>query len=207
MIVWKAGLLATCYTPAQFPPVRLREIALVGRSNVGKSTLVNKLLGQRLAHVSNTPGKTRSINFFSVTCESEKAAFLLVDLPGYGFAKRGKSEQQEWKMLVEEYLLRRESLDLVLQLVDFRHGLLDNDRIFQQWARGNDIPVQVVFTKADKIARGKHREYLEHYLSRSVFTRTVPHITGAASGLGVEELKLFLTAFSSQNASGQAVEA
>jgi GTP-binding protein len=203
MILWKANLLATCYTPAQFPPARLREIALVGRSNVGKSTLVNKLLGQRLAHVSNTPGKTRSINFFSVTCEPEKVAFLLVDLPGYGFAKRGKSEQREWKMLVEEYLLQRDSLDLVLQLVDFRHGLLDNDWIFQQWAHRNNIPVQIVFTKADKIARGKHRGYLERYLSRNVFSKTVPHITSATSGLGVEELKLFLTAFYS----GQTAEA
>lgn len=199
MIVWKSHLEATCYTTMQFPSVRLREIALVGRSNVGKSTLVNKLLGQRLAHVSNTPGKTRSINFFSVECVARKTSFHLVDLPGYGFAKRGRGEREEWKTLVEEYLLQRESLALVLQLVDFRHGLLENDRVFQQWAQANDIPVQIVFTKADKIARGKHREYMERYLSEGVFTKTVPHVTGALSGVGVEELKVFLTTFSTTN--------
>ena len=108
-------LIATCFTERQFPPPQGPEIALAGRSNVGKSTFINGLVRKPLARVSGTPGKTRSVNFYWVNFGK---GFTLVDLPGFGFASRSHSERASWARLIEEFITRRESLALLVHLVD-----------------------------------------------------------------------------------------
>lgn len=158
---WKASLEATCFSVSQLPSEGGPEVAVAGRSNVGKSTLINALLGTKLAHVGATPGKTRSINFYSVQAV---VPFRLVDLPGYGYASRSKAERGEWSRLIASYVERRTTLRLVCHLVDFRHGLLENDRVLQEWLGECGKPTLVVFTKADKISRGRHRPLLQQYV-------------------------------------------
>lgn len=127
------------------------EFALVGRSNVGKSSFINCLLGRRnLARTSNTPGKTRLLNFYRVN-----ERFVLVDLPGYGFAKVSKTEQESWRRNIEEFLSRRESLAGIVQLVDGRHGPQANDLEMFDWLADLEKPVMVVLTKMDKQKKNK----------------------------------------------------
>lgn len=128
------------------------EFALVGRSNVGKSSFINKLTRRkRLAHTSNTPGKTRLLNYYMVD-----GAWALVDLPGYGFAKIPKKEQERWRKALEEYLSQRENLVGVLQLVDARHGPQKNDIEMNRWLLEHSVPVAVVVTKLDKAKKSTH---------------------------------------------------
>jgi GTP-binding protein len=205
---WKAEVEATSFNPSQFPPEgvtpdsAMPEVAVAGRSNVGKSTLINALLGARLAHVGATPGKTRSVNFYSVKVArqgegtpSEGVAplsFRLVDLPGYGYAERSKSERKAWSRLTSSYVETRKSLILVCHLVDFRHGLLANDRLLQDWLDGCGRPILVLFTKADKIARSKRRGMLQQYVREGLKSIDVPIITSAGEKDGIAELRIFL---------------
>lgn len=127
------------------------EIAMVGRSNVGKSSFINKLTRRkRLAHTSNTPGKTRLINYYMVD-----EAWALVDLPGYGFAKVSKTEQSKWRVALEEYLTKRENLIGVLQLIDSRHGAQANDKEMNAWLNAHGIEVGIIVTKVDKAKRAQ----------------------------------------------------
>lgn len=129
----------------------LPEFALVGRSNVGKSSFINCLVGRRnLARTSNTPGKTRLLNFYRVN-----ERFVLVDLPGYGFAKVSKTEQESWRHNLEEFLSRREPLAGIVQLVDGRHGPQANDLEMFDWLADLERPVMVVLTKLDKQKKNK----------------------------------------------------
>ena len=156
---WKVSVEATAFNTDQFPPPDVPEIAMAGRSNVGKSTLVNAILGSKLAHVGTTPGKTRSVNFYLVNAGTCK--FRLVDLPGYGYAKSGKTERKAWSKLTSSYVENRGSLILVCHLADFRHGLLQSDRALQDWLSERGKPLMVFFTKADKISKGKRRALLQ----------------------------------------------
>jgi GTP-binding protein len=123
------------------------EIAFLGKSNVGKSSLINHLVGRKgLAKTSGVPGKTRLINFFMINEE-----FILVDLPGYGFAKATKKEKETWQDSIQHYLHNREALKGVVFLVDSRHPLGENDLILKQWILHQHLPCIVVFTKFDKI--------------------------------------------------------
>ena len=127
------------------------EIALVGRSNVGKSSFINRLIRRkRLAHTSNTPGKTRLLNYYLVDDE-----WALVDLPGYGFAKVSKTEQNRWRSTLERYLTERENLLGVLQLIDARHGPQANDKEMNEWLAQKGVEVGVVLTKIDKSKRAQ----------------------------------------------------
>jgi GTP-binding protein len=186
---WKASLLATSFTESQFPDKSFLEIAFAGRSNVGKSTLINGMIQARLAHVSSTPGKTRSINFFRV--ESARR-FILVDLPGFGFARRGKEERKNWADLIESYISKREPLALLVHLVDFRHGMLENDSQLQDWVAKYSIPVQVVYTKIDKIARGRWASLVAQYSRKTFSSITDPLLLSAEKGIGISDFKLFL---------------
>ena len=163
---------ATCFTPAQLPPESLPEIVVAGRSNVGKSSLINALLGTKLAHVGGTPGKTRSINFYRVEAQEQPPspcpAFRLVDLPGYGYAARSKTEKRDWLRLISAYVERREALQLVCHLVDFRHGLLANDRELQEWFVQQGKNLLVVFTKADKLPKGQWRGKVQQYVREAL---------------------------------------
>jgi GTP-binding protein len=133
------------------PQSRLPEIAFAGRSNVGKSSLINVLLGRRrLAKISSTPGKTQMLNFFLVN-----EALFFVDLPGYGYAKVAKSLRNRWSSLVEPYIRKRKSLMGVIQLVDCRHEPTGTDQQLGEWLDFHHIPTLVVLTKADKLSRSK----------------------------------------------------
>ena len=191
----KARIEATCFNSGQLIPEdsNIPEIAVAGRSNVGKSSLINALLGARLAKTGQTPGKTRSINFYRV--ESEAGSLRIVDLPGYGYAKRSKDERNDWQRLVSAYMSGRESLRLVCHLVDFRHGLLKNDRELQEWIRAEGKKIFVVFTKADKIAKGKWRSTREGYIRDGLFSYDVPIITSAEKKEGIDSLVEFLIKF------------
>ncbi len=143
-----------------------------------------------MAHVGGTPGKTRSINFFLV--EREPAPFRFVDLPGYGYASRSKGERNKWARLIESYVAGRRSLSLVLHLVDFRHGLLENDASLQEWLFGMKLPVFVVFTKGDKIAKSKHKGVRDQFIRDGLRSLDVPLVTSAEKGTGIEELRHFI---------------
>lgn len=135
---------------AQCPEPILPEFAFVGRSNVGKSSLINSLLQRRIAKTSGTPGKTRLLNFFHVNGQ-----FLLVDVPGYGYAKVSKDERKQWEMRLFEYLTTRTSLRRVFQLIDSRHGPLPADEWMTQVLVSQDIPRAAVLTKCDKISKNQ----------------------------------------------------
>jgi GTP-binding protein len=152
MKVFAAEFIKSCVSPEQFPPGDLPEIAFVGRSNVGKSSLINSLLNRRdLAKVSRTPGKTRAVNLFLVsTSDPDLSQFYLVDLPGYGFAKVSKSIRAQWAPLIESYLTDRAPLLGIVLLVESR-VVTDQDRQTIAWLRSIGRNPLVVATKADKL--------------------------------------------------------
>jgi GTP-binding protein len=138
------------------PADGLPEIAIVGRSNVGKSSLINKLANRKgLAKSSSTPGKTRTINYYKMNRQ-----WYLVDLPGYGYARVSKTERARWGKLIEQYLLKRQTLRGVILLVDIRHAPSENDVLMKEWLSHNQIPHLVVATKSDKISRGVRQKHL-----------------------------------------------
>ena len=135
------------------PELNLPEFALLGRSNVGKSTFINTLTNQsKLAKTSNTPGKTRLINLFEI--QTDKNPFILADLPGYGYAKVSKKEQEIWQKNLEEYLLKRK-LTSTIQFIDARHDIQKNDIQMQEWLNFNKIPCINILTKCDYISRNE----------------------------------------------------
>ena len=162
MKIVSAEFIRSCAGPDQFPRDRLPEVAFVGRSNVGKSSLINSLLSRKgLAKVSSTPGKTRAINFFLVTTTDPSARrFYVVDLPGYGYAKVAKSVRSQWRPMIEGYLINRAPLRGVLLLVDVR-GVEPHDATTIQWLRQVGQQPVVVATRLDKLTRGARRASLE----------------------------------------------
>lgn len=168
--------------PNQFPASDAAEVAFAGRSNVGKSSLLNRLVRRRaLARVSKTPGRTQQINFFSVG-----DALMLVDLPGYGFARVPVAVQARWRTLVERYLTSREQLHGVVVIVDVRRGVQDEDQRLVDFLRAHETPVLLVATKIDKLARGARTEQLARMAADHPGREIVPF--SALSGEGVESL-------------------
>ena len=151
MKIKKSDIEAVAVKPSQYPPENLKEIAFAGRSNVGKSSLLNLLTGRKkLARVSGSPGKTRTINFYLIN-----DAFRIVDLPGYGYAKVSKSISQDWGAMMEKYLQGRENLIKVIQLVDIRHQPSKQDVEMYDYLRYYGLDGIVVATKADKVSRNQ----------------------------------------------------
>ncbi len=149
-------LLTTAVKFDQYPDATLPEIALVGRSNVGKSSLINCISNRKnLARTSSTPGKTATINFYEVANR-----YRLVDLPGYGYAKVSKAEKEKWSGMIENYLARRENLVQVVQLVDARHKPTADDKMMFEWIRSYDYEPLVVATKLDKLKKSQIDENL-----------------------------------------------
>lgn len=133
------------------PPASLPEICFAGRSNVGKSSLINTLLNKKnIARTSNVPGKTQQMNYYQIGDE-----FFMVDLPGYGYAKVPKKERERWGKNIREYLLERDSLRLILHVVDARHDPSQLDEDFFYWMGMNEKPFAVVLSKSDKISKNK----------------------------------------------------
>jgi GTP-binding protein len=157
IIIHESRLITSAPGLAEAPPqeVGVPEIVLVGRSNVGKSSWINSMLNRKsLARTSNTPGKTRLMNFYEVRCSSPQhpipERWYFVDLPGYGYAKVSKAEQADWNRKFQVYLKKRERIDMVVQLVDGRHGFKDIDAQMLDFLLYHGIPAMVVLTKLDK---------------------------------------------------------
>ncbi len=144
-------LLMTAVKPQQYPDESLPEIALVGRSNVGKSSLINCLANRKnIARTSSTPGKTATINFYEIA-----GKYRIVDLPGYGYAKVSKQEKEKWGDMIEGYLSNRQSLVQVIQLVDARHKPTADDKMMFDWIKSYNYEPLVVATKIDKLKKSQ----------------------------------------------------
>ncbi len=176
MQIKKAEFKQSIFLPQQYVHSELPEIAVVGRSNAGKSSLVNTLCNQKIARVSQQPGKTRSINAY---CMND--AFLLMDLPGYGYAKRSAKEQEQWRELVEGYFNRTKMLEHLLLLCDIRHDPSTGDKQMVQWLRHYNIPYTLVATKADKIAKSKRYNHLKSILDQLGYSPSLCFSTTEAS--------------------------
>jgi ribosome biogenesis GTP-binding protein YsxC/EngB len=142
----------------QFPSNNLPQIAFVGKSNVGKSSLINSMIYRKsLAHTSNSPGKTRTINFYNVENE-----LYFVDLPGYGYARASKTQIQKWSRLIESYLSGKNNLRLILLLIDIRHVPSENDKMMYDWLIFHNFNTIIVATKADKIKSSAIELHIEN---------------------------------------------
>ncbi len=169
------------------PQDGMPEYAFIGRSNVGKSSLINMLTGRnKLAMTSSTPGKTLLINHFLINKQ-----WYLVDLPGYGYAQRGKKQQEELKQIIENYVLEREALTCLFVLIDCRHEPQRIDLEFIEWLGENGVPFAIIFTKADKLSATRVRENVTAYLNRlsEQWEELPPHfITSSEKRLGRQEV-------------------
>ena len=157
MKITAADFIAGAIKPDQFPKGLVPEFAFVGKSNVGKSSLINSLINRKkLVRTSRTPGKTQMINFFSIN-----GSFTLADLPGYGFAKVPESIRKSWKDLIENYLLKRENLKGVVFILDIRRGLTELDEGLKGWLDSKDKKYVLVATKSDKLKPAEKKQQLE----------------------------------------------
>lgn len=151
-------LIISAVQEAQYPDTCLSEVALSGRSNVGKSSFINSMIGRKnMARTSQQPGKTQTLNFFNIDDQ-----LIFVDVPGYGYAKVSKSQREKFGKMIEEYLTKRESLKLVIQLVDLRHNPTEDDVLMYNYLKHFDIPTLVICTKEDKIAKGKIQKHIKN---------------------------------------------
>lgn len=163
------------------------EFAFIGRSNVGKSSLINMLTGVKgLAMTSATPGKTMLINHFRVNDD-----WYLVDLPGYGYAQRGRENREKLRTMIEDYILNRQQMTILFVLIDSRHAPQAIDVEFLEWLGENEVPFALVFTKGDKLGRDRLKANVDAYLNTLLETwEALPpvFVTSSASGLGRQEL-------------------
>ena len=182
MKIVSADFIKSAYSRAHWVDAALPEIAFLGRSNVGKSSLINSLLLRRgLARTSNTPGRTQCINFFLIN-----DSFYFVDLPGYGYAKVSKAMRADWGKMAEEYLADRPQLDLCVQLIDSRHPPTPLDQQLNEWLIHNRKPHLAVATKSDKLSNNDLRKSLNAARKALVATTIIPY--SAQTGRGRDEL-------------------
>jgi GTP-binding protein len=182
MRITSTKFILSAKEPDSFPRHERHEIAFLGRSNVGKSSLLNSLLGVKdLARTSSTPGRTQSINFFLIN-----EAFYFVDLPGYGYAKVSQQERLAWGRLIEKYLARRPQLVLSILIVDARHEPSPLDLQMQSWLQHFGLPYLVVPTKIDKLASNEQRKVRERARKAYQAERVIPY--SALTRAGANEL-------------------
>ncbi|SFE26720.1 GTP-binding protein [Peptostreptococcus sp. D1] len=169
----------------QYPSEGVPEIAFAGRSNVGKSSVINGLLNRKnFARTSSTPGKTRTINFYLINNE-----FYFVDLPGYGYARVSKTEKEKWGSIMERYLEDREELCAILLLVDVRHEPTADDKMMYDWIKYFGYNCVVVATKADKISRGQHQKHISVIRKKLEMPKEEKVIvTSSSKKTGIDEL-------------------
>ncbi|BAI81298.1 GTP-binding protein [Deferribacter desulfuricans SSM1] len=152
----KAEYIKSAVYEKDYPDTDLPEIAFVGRSNVGKSSMINTLVNRKkLVKVSQKPGKTRTINFFNINDE-----LIFVDLPGYGYAKVSKKDRELWKVMIETYLTKRSQLKAVVLIIDIRVGPTNDDKLMYEWFMAYNVPTIVAFTKCDKLSNNKIQKQL-----------------------------------------------
>lgn len=157
MKIIKSDLHAIAVSPKQYPEDQLPEIAFAGRSNVGKSSFINSMINRKnLARTSGKPGKTRTVNFYIINDD-----FRFVDLPGYGYAKVSKAEQNKWAHIIEEYLSTRGNLKEIVLIVDIRHEPTNQDLMMYEWIKSYGFTGYVIATKSDKISRGNWAKHLK----------------------------------------------
>lgn len=157
MKVTSSDIVISAVRPEQYPETELPEFALAGRSNVGKSSFINKMLNRKgLARISSKPGKTQTLNFYLIN-----EILHFVDVPGYGYAKVSKSERAAWGKMIETYITSRKQLRAVVMIVDLRHPPSQDDVMMYDFLKHYGIPCIVIATKADKIPRGKWQKYLK----------------------------------------------
>lgn len=192
MLIRTVELVKVTTQPGDYPPPLKGEVAFAGRSNVGKSSLLNRLFNRKIAYVSKNPGKTRSINFYLVNSE-----FYFVDLPGYGYAKVSKAERIHWKKLVEDYFENRWSLQMVFLLVDGRIPPQENDLMMVEWLKELRIPFTILLTKMDKVKPSDRKKVLDEH--KRVFEEYGEYTiipTSAITGEGIDKvLDLIFTLF------------
>lgn len=196
MIIKKAELTAVAVAPPGYPILGYPEIALAGRSNVGKSSLINRMLNRKaLARTSGTPGKTRTINFYNVN-----DILHIVDLPGYGYAKVSKVEKEKWGRIIETYLHERTELKMLVQLVDIRHEPTSDDKLMFNWIKQTNLPAVIVATKADKISKNdqfKNISIVKKALGATSEDKFV--LFSSETGQGRDELWAIFEAICSEN--------
>ena len=179
--------LASYGTVEQLPQSKATEVSFVGRSNVGKSSLINKLFNRKsLAKVSGMPGKTANINFF------EADGIHFVDLPGYGFAQRSQAEKQRWADLIDAYFTSERSHNLVVALVDIRLDAQALDLQMIDYLKGAGLPFIIALTKADKLSRQKQQAQLRELAASFGVDEMACVVTSAQTGLGIDTLKRFI---------------
>ncbi len=184
MILKSSEFITSAVKPSQYPVGGLPEIAFAGRSNVGKSSLINRLINRkRLVKTSSTPGRTQLINFFKIN-----SAFMFVDLPGYGYAKVPASVKKKWGTMIETYLSIRETLQAVVLILDLRRTPQLEELNFIDWLHHCDIPTILVLTKADKLSRIKQKKQVTAISKELAVTGTNLILFSAKTGLGTEKL-------------------
>ena len=177
-------MIGSFVRPEQFPTDGLPEFALAGRSNVGKSSFINRIIGRKaLARISSKPGKTQQLNFYRI-----EEQLYFVDVPGYGYAKVSKSERAAWGKMIESYFTAREQLKAVVLIVDLRHSPTNDDCMMYDFLKHYDIPVIVVATKCDKIPKGKwdkHKKIVKETLDMDPSDPLI--IFSSEKGIGFEQ--------------------
>lgn len=185
MKITSAEFVKSAVLPSHYPPAAMPEIAFAGRSNVGKSSLINTLVGRKhLAKTSNTPGRTQMINFFTIN-----STLSFVDLPGYGFAKVSRTMKKDWGEMIEAYLKNRQNLVMVILILDIRRDPSDDDLSLRDWLEDYRIPYLYILTKADKLSNNQainRKRIIETILH--VSTGTKPILFSAVTKKGKDEI-------------------
>lgn len=187
MIIRSADFITSAVQPKQFPETKIPEFAFIGRSNVGKSSLINLLTGRKLlAKISVKPGKTRTINFFSVN-----NSWGLVDMPGYGFARVSKTEKEKFLKMISDYLITRKQLMYLFILIDSRHKPMESDVQFIEECAGAGIPFCIVFTKIDKVSGNDVSDNISAFKQKlHAFFSDLPLIFSVSSRTGAGRIEL-----------------
>lgn len=192
MIIKNSDFLIGAVSEKQYPTEGYPEFALCGRSNVGKSSFINRIIKRKnLARTSSQPGKTRQLNYYNI--DTDITPFYFVDLPGYGFAKASQKDREQWGKFIENYLLNRDECKIVFQIIDLRHPPTKDDISMYEWLIYHKKKVQIVATKADKIARGqyaKHEQAIRKALELPKEERII--LFSSETGHGVDDIMQLL---------------